>query len=104
MYTKIMERKVTATEARIHFGELMQSVVNDQNPVIVEKSGKPQVVILSVEHYQKLQEDKNQNWISQLQETHALIETELNGKELPDPSEIIREQREQRDAQLVDMP
>lgn len=99
-----MERKVTATEARVHFGELMQSVVKDQNPIIVEKSGKPQVVILAVEHYQRLQEDQNQNWLSQLEETHALIVKDLKGKALPDPSDVIRQQRDERDAQLLDMP
>lgn len=98
-----MERKVTATEARTHFGELMQSVINDQNPVIVEKSGKPQVVILSVDHYQKLQQDKSNRWLSQLEDTHALIEQELDGKALPDAAEIIRQMREDRDEQLLDL-
>lgn len=98
-----MERKVSATEARIHFGELMQSVVNGQKPVIVEKSGKPQVVVLSVEQYQRLQRDDAQTWLSQLEHTHALIEAERDG-EAPDPTELVRKMREERDAQLLALP
>ena len=98
-----MDRKITATEARVHFGEVMQSVVKDQSPVIVEKSGKPQVVILAVEHYKRLQEDQNRNWLSQLKETHALVYLDLNGKELPDASDLIKQMREVRDVQLLDL-
>ena len=94
----IMERKITATEARAHFSELMQSIKKDQNPVIVEKSGKAQVVILSIEHYQRLNESKNQDWLRQLEQAHALIEKELKGKTLPNPSELIEKMRTERTA------
>jgi PHD/YefM family antitoxin component YafN of YafNO toxin-antitoxin module len=39
-----MQRTMSATEARIHFGELMQHVVEQKEPVIVEHSGKPYVI------------------------------------------------------------
>jgi prevent-host-death family protein len=42
-----MQRTMSATEARIHFGELMQHVVEQKEPVIVEHSGKPYVVVIS---------------------------------------------------------
>ena len=99
-----MERRVSATEARIHFGELMQSVVREQNPVIVEKSGKPQIVLLSVEHYNRLQQNKAQNWLDQLEQTHALIEAARNGDVSPHPADVVRTMREERDAQLLDLP
>ena len=99
-----MERKVSATEARIHFGELMQSVIQEQGPVIVEKSGKPQIVLLSVEHYKRLQQNKAQNWLSQLEQTHALIAAERKGEAAPDTADIVRRMREERDARLLDLP
>jgi prevent-host-death family protein len=43
-----MEHVVSATEARIHFGELMRRAVEKQVPTIVERGGEPHVVILSV--------------------------------------------------------
>ena len=99
-----MERKVSATEARIHFGELMQSVIQEQGPVIVEKSGKPQIVLLSVEHYKRLQQNKAQDWLSQLEQTHALITAERKGETVPDAADIVRTMREERDAQFLDLP
>jgi len=49
-----MKRAVSATEARIHFGELMRHVVESQEPIIVERGGKPHVVVLSVDKYEDL--------------------------------------------------
>ena len=47
-----MER-ISATEARIHFGEILRKVT-EQGPVLVERRGQPQVVILSAADYRKL--------------------------------------------------
>ncbi len=99
-----MERKVSATKARVHFGELMQSVVRKQSSVIVEKSDKPQIVLLSVEHYKRLQQNKTQNWLSQLEQTHTLITAERKGEAVPDAADTIRQMRGERDAQLLDLP
>ena len=49
-----MERTMSATEARRHFGELLRCVVEDRTPVIVERGGTPQVVFLSLAEYERL--------------------------------------------------
>jgi prevent-host-death family protein len=49
-----MERRMNATEARIRFGELMRWVVESREPVIVERQGRPHVVVLSVDTYERL--------------------------------------------------
>ena len=49
-----MHRRMSATEARIHFGELMRHVVEKHEPVIVEHRGKPHVTVISVEEYERL--------------------------------------------------
>ena len=36
-----MVRRVSATEARIRFGELMRRAVEDKEAIIVERGGKP---------------------------------------------------------------
>lgn len=56
------------------------------------------MVILSIEHYQRLNESKNQDWLRQLEQAHALIEKELKGKTLPNPSELIEKMRTERTA------
>lgn len=82
----------------------MQSVIQEQGPVIVEKSGKPQIVLLSVDHYRRLQENKAQNWLSRIEQTHALIEAEHKGEAGPDAAETVRTMREERDVRLLDLP
>ncbi len=44
-----MEKKISATEARIHFGELIRTVKEEQQPYIVERDGEPYVVLRSAE-------------------------------------------------------
>jgi prevent-host-death family protein len=59
-----MKRVVTATEARIRFGELIRRVAENRESVIVERGGKPQAVVLSVSEYERLlkgqQQDQNE--------------------------------------------
>ena len=49
-----MEVRMSATEARRHFGELLRRVIEDRTPVIVERGGKPQVVFVSLSEYERL--------------------------------------------------
>lgn len=96
-----MEQKITATEARTHFGEVMQTVMRTKQPIIVEKSGKPQMVLLSIEQYEQFKERKSKHWLEQLEQTHTLIEQ--GSKPLPDINETIQTMREERDAHLLDL-
>ncbi|MBI3970595.1 MAG: type II toxin-antitoxin system Phd/YefM family antitoxin [Chloroflexi bacterium] len=98
-----MERTVSATEARIHFGELMRQVVEAKRPVIVERGGKPQVVVLSFADYQRLQADQRRQptWQGLLAHAHALTRSELKDRVLPPVDEIIERMREERDAELT---
>ncbi|MFZ5965523.1 type II toxin-antitoxin system Phd/YefM family antitoxin [Thalassococcus sp. BH17M4-6] len=48
---KIM-RKVPARAAKHHFGQLIDEARAE--PVVVEKHGRPVVVVVSVEHYERL--------------------------------------------------
>jgi prevent-host-death family protein len=100
-----MGRVITATEARIHFGELMREVVENQQPVIVERGGKPQVVVLSINEYENLLagQAQREDWRTLLAQAHERIRADLGDRKLPPPEDIIREMREERDAQLMDL-
>ena len=50
-----MPKTVSATEAKNRLGSLMQWVVEQQDEVIVENHGAPNVVIMTVAEYEKLQ-------------------------------------------------
>jgi prevent-host-death family protein len=98
-----MERVVSATEARIRFGELMRWVVEGREPVIVERGGKPYVVVLSVTEYERLQigQEEQEPWRELVHRARKQIRAELGGRELPPSEEIIRQMREERDEQLL---
>jgi prevent-host-death family protein len=100
-----MERIISATEARIHFGELLREVVENQQPIIVERGGKPQVVVLSIREYEYLLagQARREDWQYLLAQAHERIRAELGGRQLPPPEEIIREMREERDAHIMDL-
>jgi prevent-host-death family protein len=97
---KAMERTISATQARIHFGEIMKQA--KIGPVIVERDGKAEVVVISKKAYDELIAANTQpDWRILLEEAHESIHDALAGRELPDPAEIIRQGREERDEQLL---
>ncbi|MGC9394152.1 MAG: type II toxin-antitoxin system Phd/YefM family antitoxin [Anaerolineae bacterium] len=101
-----MERQMSATQTRINFGEVLRYVSQEQRPVIVEHSGKPQAVILALEDYQEYQRLKAEQQLTldavlrQAQRARAQTRVELAGKTLPDIAETIQQMREERDVQL----
>ncbi len=65
-------RVVSATHARVRFGELIRWVAGTHQPVTVEQDGEPYVAVLSVETYRRLQEGQARpSW----QETLSRIRT-----------------------------
>jgi len=99
-----MGRVVSATEARIHFGELMREAVETNEAIIVERGGKSQVVVLSVEEYERLRKRQQQDeWKELVDGARAQIQADLGGRTLPRPEEILEEAREGRDGQLLAM-
>jgi prevent-host-death family protein len=94
-----MKHTISATNARIHFGELMQRVVERQEPVIVERSGTPYVVMISVEEYERLQAkaEAREDWRTLVPQARA--RSHLGGRALTPPEDVLRELREARDDQ-----
>lgn len=100
-----MGRVMSATEARIHFGELMRQVVENRETVIVERGGKAHVAIISIDEYERLVTgQQTEGWKELVAQARAQIEAELGDGELPSPEEILRQIREERDAQLLAVP
>ena len=93
---------VSATEARIRFGELMRRAVESHEPIIVERGGKSHVVVLSVAEYERLLAGQHKDdWKDLVRKARDEILTDLGGRELPPPEEILKEIREGRDEQLL---
>lgn len=96
-----MKQVVPATEVRIHFGEIMRRAKD--GPIIVERRGKPEVVILSKQAFDRLMAGETTiPWQELVTEARDRVAAELGGRPLPPPEEIIRQEREARDAQIED--
>jgi prevent-host-death family protein len=99
-----MERVIGATEARVHFGELMRQVTEKEQTVVVERDGKPQVVVLAVAAYERLRAAAGRaSWEDALEraaEVSARIAARRGGQPLPAAAEMLRETREARHDQL----
>jgi prevent-host-death family protein len=99
-----MGRVVSATEARIHFGELMRQAVETNEAIVVERGGKSHVVVLSVEEYERLLKGQEQAaWKELANASRTQIQADLGGRTLPPPEEILEEAREGRDEELLAM-
>jgi prevent-host-death family protein len=99
-----MGRVVSATEARIRFGELMRQAVEDHETIVVERGGKSHVVVISVEEYERLLKRQQQSdWKELVHRARAQIQAELGDRTLPYPEEILDQVREGRDEQLLRM-
>ncbi|MCC6606197.1 MAG: type II toxin-antitoxin system prevent-host-death family antitoxin [Anaerolineae bacterium] len=99
-----MSKTMSATDARIHFGELMRHVTEHQEPVFVERAGKPQVVVISVAKYEQLTTQNNRpDWQETIYRVLALgqkIHEHAGDEPLTPPEEIIRQMREERSDHL----
>ena len=99
-----MEQVISATEARVHFGELLRRVAKGREAVIVERDGKPQAVVLSLEECEQLKATQpRSDWQCTLEKAIAVadsIEARGGGRTLPDTADVVRETRQDRDEQL----
>lgn len=97
-----MDEVISATYARTHFGDVLRRLAERQARIVVERSGEPTAVILSVAEYQRLtQAAGEEGWRQLLRQTHQQLRTDLGERTLPPPEQIIRRLREERDEQIL---
>jgi prevent-host-death family protein len=101
-----MPRTISATDARVRFGRLLRDVAEKGEIVLVEKSGRPRVVVLPIAEYHRLRqlEPASARWQRLLDQAIEQVDRDRAGKRLPPPDEIIRAMRGERDEQLLDLP
>lgn len=99
-----MERHMTATDARVNFGDVLRGVSERGETVIVERGGTPQAVVISIAEYRRLTRDPvaPPDVETMLKDLHDLIRREGNQPLIPLPEDVIHEGREKRDAQIQD--
>lgn len=96
-----MTRTMSATEARVHFGELLRDVNENGQTVFVERGGQTKAVVLSLDEYRRLGGQASvPEWQRLRDEVHAMIRAEGGGPLIPPPEEIIRAMRDEIDLDL----
>ena len=103
--------RVSATEVKNSWGRVVRRVLQRRAPALVESKGVPTVVILPADDYQRLIAQQDADARKQ-QQLALLDEVERFAKEVaarypdrpsPDSVEIIRQIREERDDELLDL-
>lgn len=88
---------ISATQARVHFGEVIKRAYVGQEQVVVEKDGIPVVVILSFPYYEQLLQEIKLARFERLSRA-AGLEAERQGltqEQLEQEMEEIRERLHQ---------
>lgn len=100
-----MVRTVSATEARVHFGEVTRRVEERGEAIVVERDGREVVAIISIADYRRLTALRatDHDWWQLMQQNHARILEEIGDRELTPADELLHQLREERDAELLDL-
>ena len=101
--------RVSATEVKNSWGRVVRRVLKNREPALVESKGKPTVVILPADDYNRLitqhtAETHKQQQFMLLDEAERFAKkasARNSGETLPDSTEILRQMREERDEQLL---
>ena len=99
-----MPTVVSATEARVHFGEILRRVGVNGETVFVEKGGRLQVVVIGAAEYERLTVGAQSGaWREKARRARERIRAEVAGAALPSAEDVIRIGREERDEHVDSM-
>lgn len=60
------EPRIPATDARVHFGELLQHVTGTGETVVIERNGREIAAIVPVETYRRGRSETDTDWRAEL--------------------------------------
>jgi prevent-host-death family protein len=101
--------RVSATEVKNSWGKVVKRVLQRREPVLVESKGKPTVVILPADDYERLvsaqeRESQKRQQLLLLDKAERMaqeVAAHYQQRPQPDSVEILREMREERDDDLM---
>jgi prevent-host-death family protein len=98
-----MTRTISATEARVHFGDVLRGVTERGETILVERGGKPQVVVMSVQEYDRLRngQEKQDDWWDLVMRAQERFRREWGDRPIPNIERLIEEGRDERDEQIL---
>jgi prevent-host-death family protein len=102
-----MVKTVSATEARVHFGAMLDEVVESGTRIFIERDGKPTAMLISLADGEQLNKRdydpeelierarRNRESVAEWRRVHC------PGEPFPNTVEEIRTMREERDSELL---
>jgi prevent-host-death family protein len=100
-----MERRLSATEARVHFGELLRRIAESGETVIVERGGTAAAAIVPIVAYERWKAAASpQSWrdaLERARQVRSAMAPKFAAQKVPTLDEIIHAARQERDAQLT---
>jgi prevent-host-death family protein len=102
-----MTRTISATDARVHFGEVLRGVSEERATYYVERSGTPVAVVISVEEYEALRQQQQGEyvrpaWLENVLRVGQELAESRAGKPPIDWDEMIEKGREERSEELFE--
>ena len=96
-------KRLGAAEARVRFGSLVRLVADGGGPVVVERDGTPEMVVLPAADYARMAAaaDPLRTWLDRVDRLRERIRDELGGRALPPAEDLIRGGRDERDDHLA---
>jgi prevent-host-death family protein len=92
------QTRVSLTEAKQNFGELIKRVAYGGERFVIESRGRPQAAIVPCEERPRLSREEQLELLDRMTAFRKQIEAETGIQE--DSAEIIRQMRDERDEQL----
>lgn len=100
---KTTELRIPATDARVHFGELLHEITETGETVLVERNGHEVAAIVPIQTYRRQENDRrNEDWRVSLRATQEAFARQLDPREPINAADLIREGHEESDAWMDD--
>jgi prevent-host-death family protein len=100
-----MTKTMSVREARSNFSEVLGSVHYTNEPVIVERNGKPYAVLVSPQMYRAMQAEEERDWklINELRDRNAHLDPDEVFADITLAVEEVRQEMyDERQRQVTD--
>ena len=99
---KTAEPRIPATDARVHFGELLQHVTETEETVVVERNGHEIAAIVPIGAYRRQQGGLVDDWRAELRAVQDEFRRVLDPTVPINAADLIREGHDESDAWMDD--
>lgn len=99
---KTTEPRIPATDARVHFGELLQHVTGTAETVVIERNGREVAALLPIETLRRQQvKAQNAEWREALRVCQQAFHPQVRRGFPVEVAEIIRRGRQERTERIM---